>query len=48
MKRSTPLKEASVTIAMPLASMPPPIVVLEPEVATEKQPAPEKAKAIEE
>ena len=48
MKRSTPLKEAAVTTAMPLASMPPLVVVLEPEVATEEQPAPKKAKAIEE
>ena len=69
MKRSTPSKEAVVTTATPLASMPlepvitetakakaaegaeketPPFVVLEPEVATEEQPAPQKAKAIEE
>jgi len=42
MKKVTPSKEAVVTIATPLASMPPPIISLEPEASVEKQPAPEK------
>ena len=43
MKKSTPLKETVVTTATPLASMPPPVIALEPEVTTEKEPTPEKA-----
>ena len=48
MKKLTPSKEAAVTIATPLASMPPPTISLEPEVTMEKQPAPEKEQSIEE
>ena len=45
MKKLTPSKEAAVTVATPLASMPPPIISLDPEATVEKQPAPEKEQA---
>ena len=42
MKKLTPTKEVAVTVATPLASMPPPVISLEPEATVEQQPAPEK------
>ena len=42
MKKLTPTKEAAVTVVTPLASMPPPVISLEPEATVEQQPAPEK------
>jgi len=48
MKKAAPSKEPVVTIATPLASKPPPVVILETETATEEQPVTEKTKATEE